>query len=128
MRAGLNTFAYVDSDPLANRDPLGLAKAGKGKWAECTDDDWAYCRQECGSRGVKSCKRWWKIRTELQGGEPVSGWVPAQTPSCNCNESCDSGCKGSILLMAIGIAICTAQPQFAPLFLLGGAAAGAATR
>ena len=128
VAAGLATFSYVDSDPLTNRDPLGLAKAGKGKWAECTDEDMAYCRQECGSRGVKTCRKWWRIATGVEGGEVVKGWVPALKPSCNCNESCDTGCKTSIFLIGVGVAICVAQPQFIPLFLMGGAAVGAGAR
>jgi RHS repeat-associated protein len=129
LPAGLNTYAYVDNNPLQGVDPLGLINSSKkGKWVECSEDDWSYCRQVCGSRGVKSCRHFWQIHTELIGGELVRGWKPALYPSCNCNESCDAGCKTALIMIGIGLAICTAQPEFIPLFTMGGAAVGAASR
>jgi RHS repeat-associated protein len=128
LSAGLNTYSYVDNNPLQGVDPLGLVKGGKGKWVECSDEDWSYCRDVCGSRGVKSCRHFWQVHTELIGGEVVRGWKPALYPSCNCNESCDAACKTTLVMIGLGIAICAAQPEFIPLFLMGGAATGAASR
>ena len=127
IAAGLNTYAYVGGDPLQSTDPLGLAKKPKGKWAECNAEDDAYCRQLCGDRGVKSCKHWWSVWTEVIGGEKVQGWKPALYPSCNCNEAlaCGGGCKTALVALGIGIAaICILQPEFIPLFMLGAGAAG----
>ena len=131
IAAGLNTYAYVDADPLQYTDPLGLAKKSKGKWAECNAEDDAYCLQLCGDRGVKSCKHWWSVWTEVVGGEKVQGWKPALYPSCNCNEApaCGGGCKTALVALGVGVAaICILQPEFIPLFVMGAGAAGAAAK
>ena len=128
LAAGLNTYLYVDGSPLDGVDPLGLIKGTKkGRWTDCDDEDWAHCREECGPRGVKSCKQFWQIHTELIGGQWIKGWKKALYPSCNCNESCDAGCK-TLIMIGLGIAICVAQPQLTPLILFGGGAVGAASR
>lgn len=130
IAAGLNTYAYVDGDPLQYSDPLGLAKKAKGRWAECTREDWEYCEKECGDRGVKSCKHWWSVWTEVVGGEPVKGWKPALYPSCNCNEqACGGGCKAAIVAVGIGVAaICVLQPELIPLFAIGAGAVSAGAK
>jgi len=88
LLGGNNTYAYVDSNPLVSVDPEGLIGQlrKRGKWAQCSREDWKFCEQFCGDRGVESCRRWWSIRTELIGGKIVEGWKPAPEPSCNCKE------------------------------------------
>lgn len=124
LQGGLNTFGYAMANPILYIDPTGEAVGGK--WVDCSDADWETCRGECGSRGVKSCKRWWKRGSEMVGpGTWANGWKPAPRPSCNCNESCGDTCK--TVLLAIGVAICGTQPYVGSLFLRGVAGLGAAS-
>jgi RHS repeat-associated protein len=93
LLASLNTYSYVDSAPILIVDPLGLMGRGSGAgsgghWADCAPADWKICNKECGDRGVKSCKVWISIHTELINGRIIRG-PKKSPPSCNCNECPD---------------------------------------
>jgi hypothetical protein len=122
---GYNTYGYADANPLTTIDPSGLIKRNpKDKWADCGEEDMKVCREECGSRGVKSCKKWYKWTRELVGGKLTDwGYKPADKPSCNCNEICGAGCKG-ILVFVVGFGLsCFGAPEAGVPIMIGGAAA-----
>lgn len=123
---GVNTYAYVAADPLGSSDQLGLAKPKTdGRWSNCTRTDREYCEKECGSRGVKSCKKWWYKSPEIVGNEVVIGWKPAPKPSCNCNESfCDQNPNTCRVGAAVGIGVLIIGAIAAPEFVLPACAAG----
>ena len=128
LKGGLNTYAYVASDPINHVDPLGFAKVKtKGYWSNCVAADWSYCERECAPRGVKSCKKWWYRSTEIVGGEVVTGFKPAPKPSCNCKESF---CKENPNTCAAGIGLIIAGAILAPELVIPSCAvaAGAATQ
>jgi RHS repeat-associated protein len=124
---GVNTYAYVASDPIGSSDQLGLAKAKtNGRWSNCTSADRTYCEKECGSRGVKSCKKWWYKSPAIgEGGAVVVGWKPAPKPSCNCNESfCDRNPNTCRVGAAAGIGALIVGAIALPEFVLPACAAG----
>jgi RHS repeat-associated protein len=116
LKAGLSLYSYVDSDPFANVDPLGLAKKKpKGDWVNCSTNEMRYCEAFCGTRGVKTCKRWYRDVTEITGQAPTRGPVATADPSCNCNEqnvceqnpkTCAAGAAAGAGLFAYGAYRC----------------------
>ena len=87
LLGGENTYAYVDNNPIGSTDPMGLiGQLKKGKWAQCSREDWKFCERFCEPRRVLSCRHFWSLRTEVVGGEIVKGWKAAPEPSCNCDE------------------------------------------
>ncbi len=89
LLGGENTYSYVDSNPIGSTDPMGLiGQLKKGKWAQCSREDWKFCERFCEPRRVLSCRHFWSLRTEVVGGEIVKGWKAAPEPSCNCEEDC----------------------------------------
>lgn len=101
LEGGLNLYSYVEGNPVGKTDPDGLmgrgsgANAGGGRWAQCSRVDWRFCENQCGSRGVKSCRRWAMVYTEVIGGKLVKGWKSASEPSCNCKECPDDETSAS---------------------------------
>lgn len=90
----VSLYAYVGGNPVLSNDPLGLMGKGsgassQGHWADCSPADWKFCERQCGSRGVKSCKHWISIHTELINGKIIRGPKSAPEPSCNCCEDPD---------------------------------------
>jgi RHS repeat-associated protein len=97
LDGGISTFGYVDADPITEFDRLGLAKnkidPSRQRWAACSANDNAECRQICGARGVSSCRRRW-ISLPMIGanGDIVRGWVPKDL-SCSCrDDQCPGEC------------------------------------
>jgi hypothetical protein len=50
LEAGINLYAYVDNDPIAELDLFGL-----DKYVECKKSEWAVCFGRCLPWGVKRC-------------------------------------------------------------------------
>lgn len=108
--ASISTYSYVDSNPLASVDPSGLAKnRPNGRWANCSTNELRFCEAQCGSRGVKTCKKWVRFVTEITGGTPVRGPVSTESPSCNCKEEnvCEQNPKACAAGAAAGAGVLT---------------------
>jgi len=97
LKGGANLYAYVLNDPTNLVDPFGLRPKlppSKLDWRQCTPGEYGRCVQECGPRGVASCRvrLIWKVVGLKRSGEPKSDWVDGGL-SCNCNECSPCGSR-----------------------------------
>jgi RHS repeat-associated protein len=112
LKGGLNTYAYVDSDPLGSTDEKGLAK-GKFIYTDCSEGQKARCIDKCRAEGVgvKDCNQVWVQIPGVNGGKPkYKDWF------CVCEEKspppiCGPNCIKTIAIVgAIVVMICTKIP------------------
>jgi RHS repeat-associated protein len=112
LRGGLNTYVYVDSDPLGSTDEKGLAK-GKFIYTGCSEGQEARCIEKCRAEGVgvKDCNQVWVQIPGVNGGKPkFKDWF------CVCEEKssppiCGPDCIKTIAFVgAIVVMICTRIP------------------
>jgi RHS repeat-associated protein len=128
LAAGINTYVYVDSDPILLVDPLGLApkppRPGSIRNVACNDEETTRCRSTCAAQGktMESCKRVekWLIRRATQSDSGVVitlyGWKKINE-SCSCNEP--NACQAhpvacALAVLAVGVGICLAPEVTIP--------------
>jgi RHS repeat-associated protein len=94
---GPNFYAYVKNSPVNWLDPLGLfikpSRWPNAKTRNCNSDEYAECAQQCGSKGVESCKVSQVFRVVRWRGVTLRKWVDGPM-SCSCNE--DKNCRNRI--------------------------------
>jgi RHS repeat-associated protein len=109
--SGINLYAYVDNNPIADYDPMGLAKRKRRtifRTRGCDPDETLQCRAICGSKGMESCRVSQTFRvTRITGG--LASWDWKDGPmSCSCNEPkeplCGDNCTRVFNWLAVGAA------------------------
>jgi RHS repeat-associated protein len=97
LKAGLNTYAYVESAPLDDVDFFGLANGGgKGlpQSKPCNRDDWKVCEGRCPYGVVDGCYVTIKWRVGgMRNGELIRG--EERRVECNC-KPCPSDKTNSV--------------------------------
>lgn len=129
LNGGVNTYAYVESNPLQYVDVKGLAR-DRIRNVKCNSEETNACRKSCESKGttMDSCMRVEKFKL-VRSTRDVELWKWVKiNESCSCNEPfCKKNpatCTVAVGMLILGICL-TPWPDdvFIPV-ILGGAAAG----
>ena len=88
MEHHANVYRYVRNSPIMHTDPVGLArKRVPNRTRNCNPAEFQACEQQCGSRGVESCKvsQTFRITRVTKDGLAKYEWVDGPM-SCSCND------------------------------------------
>ena len=119
LEGGLNTYGYVDGDPLNGLDLLGLANGGGrgitgGSSGAGTANKYKHCKLDPNDPNFIICK-------DKRDGKKIRKPKPADWPPDK-KFVCDENCRklgGTIIIGGVCLAACAFQPQACLLFLFG---------
>ncbi|MBI3546205.1 MAG: RHS repeat protein [Gammaproteobacteria bacterium] len=133
LDAGLNTYVYVDSNPLGWIDPKGLAKNNPNTtYKNCGPTEWSECKKKCGNKGVLGCQVQItkKVRRIIDNnGNILERLHFDRTVNCECGDDdpktiCGSDCKRNLAIAGLIVGgFCLAGPAGSALGGLAGLAA-----
>jgi RHS repeat-associated protein len=111
LAGGLNTYLYVNADPLRQLDLYGVAPTDLPTTDDCKRSEWTYCETACAPRKVAGCyvSVNWKMRG-IRGGHPIRS--EERTVNCNCEDppTCGTVCKTLIFGGLVIAGACLAGP------------------
>jgi len=104
LSGGLNSYAYVDNQPLDETDSLGLVR---DRWRTCSRVEKSICRSECEAQGkqYESCRFRQRVRSTVRNGIvlPEIYDVPGGL-SCSCKDN-ESFCERNSGVCLVGVTV-----------------------